>query len=55
MKMGKQWFLNKFLSSGRCMANSTVLCLTEKLKKDLKSSYDFGGRCYKITDVCMDL
>jgi len=22
---------------------------------DLKSSYDFGGRCYKITDVCMDL
>ena len=27
----------------------------EKLKNILKSLYGFGGRCNKITDVCMDL
>ena len=43
MKMGKQWFLNKFLSSGRCMTNSTVLCLTEKLKKRFKEFIWFWG------------
>ena len=29
--------------------------LTEKLENILKSLYGFGGRCHKITDVCMDL
>ena len=27
--------------------------LTEKLKNILKSLYGFGGRCHKITDVCL--
>ena len=30
--------------------------LTEKkMKNILKSLYGFGGRCHKITDVCVDL
>ena len=29
--------------------------LTEKLKNIVKSLYGFGGRCHKITDICMDL
>ena len=28
--------------------------ITEIVKK-IKSLYGFGGRCHKITDVCMDL
>ena len=25
-----------------------------EIKKDFKSVYDFGGRCLKIRDVCVD-
>ena len=27
----------------------------KKMKNILKSLYGFGGRCHKITDVCVDL
>ena len=32
-----------------------ILQFNEKMKSMLKSLYGFGGRCDKITDVCMDL